>query len=141
MIARRRVGRCAGVRLGWLCCSLVLRRCCVLSSPVEVECEAVDAQGVGEQVEGLAQMADAVCSSEPEGVIEVTVDAFGVIATRVETVEVGVVGWDRAQVLGAVELTLLIVGVLQVRGSLSDAGPGQGTYPLTSATMCVAAEV
>ena len=83
----------------------------MLSSPVEVECEAVDAQGVGEQVEGLAQMADAVCSSEPEGVVKVAVDAFGVVATGVETVEVRVVGWDRSQVLGAVELALLVVGV------------------------------
>jgi hypothetical protein len=67
---------------------LVVLRRHALSSSVEVECEAVDAQGVGEQVEGLAVSADAVGPAEPEGVVEVAVDAFGVVATAVEAVEV-----------------------------------------------------
>lgn len=74
----------------------------LLSSAVEVEREAAEAQVVGEQVEGLSVLADAVGSSEPERVVEVTVDDFAVVAAPVETVEVGVLGWDRTNVLGAI---------------------------------------
>ena len=55
--------------------------------------------------------AAAVGSAEPQGVVEVPVDALGVVATGVESVEVRVVSRDRAQVLGSVELTLGINGV------------------------------
>ena len=86
-----------------------LRGSCALSSAVEVEGEAVDAQGVGEDVQELAMVADAVCSSEPEGVVEVAVYAFGVVAASVEVFEVGVVWWDGAKVLGAVEFAGCVV--------------------------------
>jgi hypothetical protein len=90
----------------WRCGRWVLRGFGVLSSPVQMEREAVDAECVGEQVEGLAVVSNAVCSSQPQRVVEVTVDAFGVVATRVKPVEVGVVGWDaiaadRSRALGA----------------------------------------
>ena len=78
---------------------------------VQVHCERVDAQGVGEDVESLAEVADAVCSAEPEGVVEVTVDAFGVVTATVEPFEVGVAGRDWSDVLGAVEAAFAIVVV------------------------------
>jgi hypothetical protein len=43
---------------------------------VEVEREAVDHEGVAEEVEVLAGVADAVGASEPHGVVEVAVDAL-----------------------------------------------------------------
>ena len=61
-----------------------------LSSPVVVEREAVDHEGVAEQVHELAFVAEAVGAAEPEGVVEGAVDALGVVAARVEPVEVGV---------------------------------------------------
>jgi hypothetical protein len=63
-----------------------------LASSVTVEGEAVDHEGVAEEVEVLAGMAAAVGASEPEGVDEVAVDRFGVVAARVETREVSPVG-------------------------------------------------
>ena len=68
-----------------------------------VEGEAVDHEGVAEEVEVLAGVADAVGAAEPEGVFEVAVDGFGVVAAGVEAGEVGVGGWDGPDVLGAVE--------------------------------------
>jgi hypothetical protein len=53
-------------------------------SLVAVERETVDHEGVAEEVEVLAGAADAVGASEPEGVFEVAVDGFGVIASGVE---------------------------------------------------------
>jgi hypothetical protein len=50
---------------------------------VSVEGEAVDHEGVAEEVEVLAGVADAVGASEPEGVFEVAVDGFGVVAAGV----------------------------------------------------------
>lgn len=71
--------------------------------------DGVDAEGVGEHVEGLAEMADAVCPTQPDGVVEVTVDAFGVVAAPVEPFEVGITGRDRPHVLGAIELALAVL--------------------------------
>ena len=51
-----------------------------VSSPVAVEREAVDHEGVAQEVEELALVADAVGSAEPEGVVEVAVDGLGVVA-------------------------------------------------------------
>jgi len=59
---------------------------------VAVEGEAVDHEGVAEEIEVLAGMADTVGASEPEGVDEVAVDRFGIVAAWVETGEVGVGG-------------------------------------------------
>ena len=61
---------------------------------VTVEGESVDHEGVAEEVEVLAGVADAVGSSDPEGVFEVAVDGLGVVAPRVEAGEVGVAGRD-----------------------------------------------
>ena len=68
------------------------------------ERERVDHERVAEQVEVLAGVADAVGAAEPEGVVEVAVDGLGVVAARVEPLEVGVAGRDGPEVLGAVEL-------------------------------------
>jgi tagatose-1,6-bisphosphate aldolase non-catalytic subunit AgaZ/GatZ len=59
------------------------------SASVAVEGEAVDHDGVAEEVERLAVVAEAVCAAEPEGVVEVAVDGFGVVAAGVEAREVG----------------------------------------------------
>src|SRR5439155_102062 len=74
-----------------------------LRSSVSVEGEAVDHEGVAEEVEVLAGVADAVGAPDPEGVFEVAVDGFGVVAPGVEPREVGVGGCDGPDVLGSVE--------------------------------------
>jgi len=51
----------------------------------------------------LAAVADAVCSSQPEGVVEVSLAAFGFVAAPVEVFEVSVVWWDGTRVFGAIE--------------------------------------
>src|SRR5438046_2406158 len=53
-----------------------------VSSPVAVERQAVDHEGVAQQVEQLTFVADAVGAAQPEGVIQVAVDALGVVAAR-----------------------------------------------------------
>ena len=78
---------------------------------MQMQCEVVDAEGVRQHVQGLAEMADAVCSTEPERVVEVTVDALCVVATAVQALEVAIAGRDRSYVLRAVELSLAIVAV------------------------------
>ncbi len=62
-------------------------------------------------------MSDAVGASEPEAVVEAAVDAFGVVASAVETTKVGVAGRDGPDVLGAVELGGGVSGVLVELGS------------------------
>src|SRR3954468_19514443 len=59
------------------------------SLPVVVERETVDHERVAEQVHELAFVAETVGPAEPEGVVEVPVDALGVVAPLVEPVEVG----------------------------------------------------
>jgi hypothetical protein len=71
---------------------------------VAVEGDGVDDEGVAEQVEVLAGVAEGVGSPEVEGVVEVAVDALGVVAPGVEPLEVGVGRGDGSEVLGAVEL-------------------------------------
>jgi len=68
----------------------------------------------------LAGVADAVGAAEPHGVVEVAVDGLGVVAAGEEPFEVGVAGWDGAQVLGAVELArrVLVVAVEPDRDGL-----------------------
>ncbi|MDH4148697.1 MAG: hypothetical protein OEY23_26385, partial [Acidimicrobiia bacterium] len=68
---------------------------------VFVEGDAVDGDGVAEQVEVLTGVAHGVGASEPEGVVEEAVGGFGVVASGVEPGEVGVGCWDRSDVLGA----------------------------------------
>ena len=93
-----------------------------MSFAVDVECEGVDAEGVGQQVEGSAVVAGAVRSAEPEAFVEVTVDGFGVVASAVEALEVGIARWDRSDVLGAVEFALSVV-VVAVETDGDGAGP------------------
>ncbi len=57
---------------------------------VSVSGERVDAEGMGELVEVLALVADAVGSAEPQGVVEGPVDGLGVVAAPVERLEVRV---------------------------------------------------
>jgi hypothetical protein len=61
-------------------------------SLVTVEREAVDHERVAEEVQELAGVSDAVGGSEPEGVSEVAVDRFGVVATRERRAKSGSVG-------------------------------------------------
>jgi hypothetical protein len=81
------------------------------SSSVFVECDAVDAEGEADEVDVLSCVANRVGASEPEGVVEVTVDGFGVVASGVEPAEVAVAGRDRSDVLGAVEPATFVLGV------------------------------
>jgi hypothetical protein len=81
------------------------------ASLVAVEREAVDHERVAEKVEELAGVADAVRASEPESVFEVPVDRFGVVAAGIQPSKVGIRGWDRPDVFGAVELAGRVVGV------------------------------
>ena len=80
-------------------------------SSVSVEGETVDHERVAEEVEELAGVADAVGAAEPEGVFEVAVDRFGVVAPRVQPGEVGVTRRDGPDVLGAVEPPGRVLGV------------------------------
>jgi hypothetical protein len=58
-------------------------------SAVAVQRETVDHERVAEQVEVLAGVPDAVCSADPEGVFDVAVDRFGVVAAWVERAKSG----------------------------------------------------
>ena len=75
--------------------------------------ECVDHEGVADHVDELAASAEAVGSSEPEGVFEGPVDRLGVVASAEQFGEAGVVGCDGSDVLGAVELAggVVVVGV------------------------------
>ena len=57
-------------------------------SSVAVECEAVDNEGVAEEVEALAGVSDAVGAADPEGVFDVAVDRFRVIPAGIAPREV-----------------------------------------------------
>jgi hypothetical protein len=57
---------------------------------VAVKGHGVGDEGVAEEVEVLAGVTEAVGSPEIERVVEIAVDRFGVVAARVEPVEVGV---------------------------------------------------
>ena len=73
---------------------------------VQVQRQAVDPEGVGQQVQQLTGVADGVGPAEPEAVVEVTVDALGIVATPVQPLEVRIPRGDRPDVLGPVELPL-----------------------------------
>lgn len=82
-----------------------------------MQCECVDGQRVGQQIEVLALVADGVCASEEEGVVEGPVDALGVVASTVEPCEVRVAWGDGSDVLGAVELASgVVVGGVEPDG-------------------------
>jgi hypothetical protein len=72
-------------------------------SLVSCDRERVDREREAEEVQKLARVSNAMSAPEPECVLEVAVDGFGVGATREEPFEVRVVGRDGAEVLGTVE--------------------------------------
>ena len=82
------------------------------AAPVACDGEGVHGEGVAEEVEELASVSDAVGSAEPHGVFEGPVDGLGVVSSAEELSEVGVVGRDGPDVLGAVELGGDVLGVL-----------------------------
>jgi hypothetical protein len=61
-----------------------------------VERDRVDRDRVTEEVEELAVASGGVGAGEPAGVVERSVDGFGVAASRVEVLVFGVGGWDGA---------------------------------------------
>ena len=76
-----------------------------------VQGDAVHCQGEADQVEVLAGVADGVGQSEPEGVVEVAVDRFGVVAAGIQPGKVRISRGDLADVLGAVEAPSFVFGV------------------------------
>ncbi len=81
------------------------------ASSVFVEGDAVHRQGEADQVDVLAGVANGMGSAEPHGVVEVSVDGLGIVSTRVQLGEVGVVGGDGPHVLGPVEAPFVVLGV------------------------------
>ena len=60
---------------------------------VQVECEGVDAERIGEHVEGLSNVADGVRTAKPECVVEMAVDGARVgepAGTKVSFLVLGV---------------------------------------------------
>lgn len=76
-----------------------------------VQREAVDHEGVGQQVEVLALVTDRVGTAKPQRIVERPVDGLGIISTPVERLEVRISLSDRPQVLGPVQLPAGIVVV------------------------------
>ena len=99
-----------------------------------VQGEAVDAEGVGDEVEVLAFVADGVCPAEPEGVVEGSVDGFGVVASGVEGAERGVARRDGSDVLGPVELADLVF-VVAVESDDDDAAAAPPSRAARSASI------
>lgn len=91
---------------------------------VAVHGEAVHAESMSDEIEVLALVSDRVGSSEPQGVVERSVDGFSVAAAFVERFEVGVRGWDRSNVFGSVEPTFGVVGgAVETDGDRSSESP------------------
>ena len=65
--------------------------------------QPVHEQRVADEVDLLAEVADAMGPSEEQCVLEVPVDGFGVVPSRVKASEVGIAGRDGPDVLGSVE--------------------------------------
>ena len=79
--------------------------------------QGVDAERVGDHVQQLSPVPDTVGSPQPQRVIQVPVDALGVVTSSVEDLEVGITWRDLAHVLGTVELAFRLsdaTGVLDV---------------------------
>ena len=98
--------------LGWV----------AVAAAVPGDRETVHAEGVGDQVEMLPFVTDRVRPSQPEGVVEGAVDGLGVVAPPVQLCEVGVRGWDLADVLGPVEPASRVVA-----GGVEPDGDGVAT--------------
>ena len=104
-----------------------------------MERECVDAERVGDHVQGLAEVADAVCATQPQGVVEVAVDVLRVVTPPVEPLEVAVAGWDRSHVLRPVELPFpVFVVAVEANGDgrrARPAGDQREAYRLHSSTL------
>lgn len=90
------------------------------------EGEAVVHEGPADEVDVLAGPAVGVGSSEVEGVFEAAVDGFGVCSESEDALEVGVAGWDGAEVLGPVQFPGGVLGVAvesDGQGPCSDRAP------------------
>jgi histidine kinase/DNA gyrase B/HSP90-like ATPase len=79
--------------------------------------QPIHEQRVADEVDLLAEAAEAVGSSEEQGVLEVPVDRFGVVPACVQACEVGIAGRNGPDVLGSVEVP---GPVLAVRMDLRD---------------------
>ena len=79
---------------------------------------------VRDQVQQLPAGADRMRPAKPERVVEVPIDALGIVAPLVQRLEVRITGWDLADLLGPVELPLpiLVVGV-------QSSSPATGVQP------------
>jgi hypothetical protein len=76
----------------------------------------VDHECVAQEVDELATGADRVGPAQEEGVVEVPVDRFGVVAGAEQVGEVGITGRDGTEVLCAVQLPCPVSSFLaQVR--------------------------
>ena len=108
---------------------------------VAVQGQAVDDQGVGDQVEVLALVADGVCTSEPQRIVEGAVDRLGVVAAPVEGLEVRVGLSDCPQVLRPVQLPagILVVAVQSDLDAPATEVPGKlvGVVPTVSGLVSV----
>ena len=120
----------------------LLRRRAGLSSPVLVEREAVDHQCIPEQVQELTFVAEAVGAAEPEAVVEVTVDALRIVASRVEASEVGIVSRDGPDVLGSVQFPCRVFGcAVEADGDDTGAVPVRDHRPRRAVVSAVRALV
>ena len=97
--------------------------------------EPVHQQSVSQQIEVLPTHAHAVGSAEEERVLQVAVDGFRVVPSRVEVLESRIRGWDGTDVLGPVEPTILVLGV-----AVQPHGDGTTAEPLRELVVVVPAE-
>ena len=106
--------------------------------------QGVDHEGVAEEVDELAAVADGVGPAEEEGVVEVAVDGLGVVASPEQVGEVGVAGRDGPEVLGPVELAFgVLVVAVEADGDLAAAevvGEGVFVVPAVGAGLVGAAD-
>ena len=74
---------------------------------MHVHRHGVHAERIGDQVQQLTSRPDRMRSPQPERVVQMPVDALGVVATLVEGFEVRIPRWDLTNVLGPIELEIL----------------------------------
>ncbi len=86
---------------------------------MDVHRHRVHPDRIRDQVQQLTPCADRMGSPKPQCVVEVPVDALGVVAWPVQRFAVRIAGWDLTDVLGPVELALLVV-VVAVRPDRDD---------------------
>ena len=98
--------------------------------------QPVHDQCVADEVDLLAEAAEAVSSPEEQCVLEVPVDGFGVVPARVKAGEVGIRGRDGPDVLGSVEAPgpILVVRMEPNRD-------GAATHPIWQSVVVVPAVI